>query len=55
VWLKNDWNKTEKQVEVFTQLRDISLATAKASHIKILLQDIFVCDNIKTAESQLRS
>jgi transposase len=55
VWLKNDWNRTEKQAEVFAQLRDSGLATARATHIKTVFQDIFACDDMAAAESLLKS
>ncbi len=55
VWLKNDWNRSEKQAEVFAQLRDSGLATARATHIKTVFQDIFACDDIETAGSLLKS
>lgn len=55
VWLRNDWNRTDQQAEVFAQLRDSGLATAKATHIKTVFQDIFACDDIEVAESLLKS
>ena len=54
VWLKNDWNRTEKQAEIFAQLRDSNLATAKATHIKTVFQDIFACEDRETAAVALK-
>ncbi|MEJ2687255.1 MAG: ISL3 family transposase [Gammaproteobacteria bacterium] len=43
VWLKNDWNRTPRQAELFAELRSSSLQTVKATHIKTVFQDIFAC------------
>jgi transposase len=55
VWLKNDWNRTAQQAEVFEQLRHRGLATAKATQIKTVFQDIFACTDPALAESLLKS
>jgi transposase len=55
VWLKNDWNRTESQAEIFAQLRDSGLATARAAQIKTVFQDIFACDDAALAEQMLKS
>lgn len=55
VWLKNDWNRTQEQQEIFTNLRGSKLATVKATHIKAVFQDIFACDDTETAEELLKS
>jgi transposase len=54
VWLKNEWNHTEKQAETFERLRSSKLATARATHIKSVFQDLFVCDSVAEAEPLLK-
>jgi len=54
VWLKNEWNHTNKQAETFRQLRSSKLATVRATHIKNVFQDIFACDNVEDAEGLLK-
>ena len=54
LWLKNEWNRTEKQVSTFNELRSSKLATVKATHLKSVFQDIFACDNTEEAESLLK-
>jgi transposase len=54
VWLKNEWNHTEKQAETFDRLRSSKLATARATHIKSVFQDLFVCDSVAEAEPLLK-
>ena len=44
VWLKNEWNHTKRQAELFQTLRQLDLKTSKAHHLKSVFQDIFVCD-----------
>ena len=34
VWLKNDWNRTQKQASIFNELRSSHLATVRATHLK---------------------
>ncbi len=41
VWLKNDWNRTEKETAIFDSLRNRSLATVKATHLKAVFQASF--------------
>lgn len=55
LWLKNDWNRTAKEADVFNELRDSNLKTAKATHIKSVFQDIFACTDIQDAEAALKS
>lgn len=55
LWLKNDWNRTEQEVALFNALRDRSLKTAKAAHIKAVFQDIFACTDEREAEPALKS
>jgi transposase len=43
VWLKNEWNHTERQKELFGALRALDLKTNKAHHLKGVFQDIFTC------------
>jgi transposase len=55
VWLKNEWNHTEEQSKTFDQLRSSKLATARATHIKSVFQDLFACDSVADAEPLLKS
>ena len=55
VWLKNEWNHTEEQSQTFDQLRSSKLATARATHIKSVFQDLFACDSVAEAEPLLKS
>lgn len=55
VWLKNDWNRTLRQDEIFEQLRNSNLATARATRIKTVFQDIFACGDPELAESLMKS
>lgn len=41
VWLKNDWNRTDKEKRVFDRLRASGLRTVRATHLKSVFQDIF--------------
>jgi transposase len=43
LWLKNEWNHSERQKEQFQALRQRELKTNKAHHLKSVFQDIFVC------------
>ena len=54
VWLKNEWNRTEKQAEVFDRLRSSHLATVRATHMKSVFQDLFACDSAAEAEPLLK-
>jgi len=54
VWLKNEWNHTDKQSETFNRLRSSKLATVRATHIKSVFQDLFVCDSVAEAEPLLK-
>jgi transposase len=54
VWLKNEWNHTDKQAATFDLLRSSNLATARATHIKSVFQDLFVCDSVEEAEPLLK-
>lgn len=54
VWLKNEWNHTDKQAATFDRLRSANLATARATHIKSVFQDLFVCDSVEEAEPLLK-
>jgi transposase len=55
VWLKNQRNHTAKQSELFAALRNGSLKTARACHIKTVFQDIFGCENAEEAEPMLKA
>lgn len=54
VWLKNDWNRTEKQARVFDELRSSKLATVRATHIRSVFQDLFAYDSVEEAEPLLK-
>jgi transposase len=54
VWLKNDWNRTEEQTAVFQALRASHLATVRATHLKSVFQDLFVCESAEEAEPWLK-
>jgi len=54
VWLKNDWNRTEKEKRVFDQLRASGLKTARATHLKSVFQDIFGEPDAVVAERFLK-
>jgi transposase len=54
VWLKNDWNRTEKESVVFDELRSSGLRTVRATHLKTVFQDIFVCMDPSEAERLLK-
>lgn len=54
VWLKNDWNRSEKQARVFDALRCSHLATVRAAHLRRVFQDLFACDSVEEAEPLLK-
>lgn len=54
MWLKNDWNRTDRERELFDSLRDSGLATMRATHLKTVFQDIFALVCPQQAESALR-
>lgn len=54
VWLKNEWNHTRTQAEVFQALRASDLKTARSYHLKSVLQDIFVEPEPAYAEGVLK-
>jgi len=43
LWLKNEWNHTQRQKELFDSLRTRDLKTNKAHHLKGVFQDIYAC------------
>lgn len=43
VWLKNEWNHTQRQKDLFDSLRALDLKTNKAHHLKGVFQDIYAC------------
>lgn len=53
IWLKNEWNRTEKQSQRFNELCKKNLETAEATHLKAVFQDIFSLNNATTAETLL--
>lgn len=53
VWLKNDWNRTEKEAAAFDRLRSSGLRTVRAAHLKTVFQDIFACTDPVEAEQML--
>lgn len=54
VWLKNDWNRTKEQAQVFQELKASRLATVRATHLKSVFQDLFVYDNAEEVEPLLK-
>ncbi len=54
VWLKNEWNRSEKQAKVFDALRSSHLATVRATHLRSVFQDLFACDSVEEAEPLLK-
>ena len=54
VWLKNPWNHTDTQTEAFGNLRNGRLKTARAYHLKLSFQDLFVAQNAADAEPLLK-
>ena len=54
VWLKNDWNRTQKQASIFNELRSSHLATVRATHLKSVFQDLFALDTADEAEPLLK-
>jgi transposase len=54
VWLKNGWNRTEKETAIFQEMRSSSLGTVRATHLKTVFQDIFACENPTEAEDLLK-
>ena len=54
VWLKNDWNRTDREKAVFDSLRDSNLQTARATHLKAVFQDIFALTDPQEAEAALK-
>jgi len=54
VWLKNDWNRTEKQARIFDELRSSKLATVRATHMRSVFQDLFAYDSAEEAEPLLK-
>lgn len=54
VWLKNDWNRTEKEAARFAALRDSGLGTVRATHLKTVFQDIFAIGDPAEAEQMLK-
>ena len=54
VWLKNEWNHTQKQAQTFDRLRSSKLATVRATHIKSVFQDLFACDSADESEGLLK-
>jgi transposase len=43
LWLKNEWNHSDRQKEQFQKLRTLDLKTNKAHLLKSVFQDIFSC------------
>ena len=54
VWLKNDWNRTQKQASIFNELRSSHLATVRATHLKSVFGDLFALDTAEEAEPLLK-
>ncbi len=54
IWLKNPWNHTDAQEESFNNLRSGRLKTARAYHLKLSFQDLFLVKNADDAEPLLK-
>lgn len=54
VWLKNDWNRTQKEAAIFNSLRASGLKTVRATHLKTVFQDIFAASCPIEAEALLK-
>ncbi|MCP4245599.1 MAG: transposase, partial [bacterium] len=54
VWLRNEWNRTEKRAGIFNALRSSHLATVRATHLRSVFQDLFACDTVQEAEALLK-
>jgi transposase len=54
LWLKNEWNHTEREAQTFEQLRRSKLATVRATHLRSVFQDLFACRDVQEAEPMLR-
>jgi transposase len=54
VWLKNEWNHTDKQAQTFDQLRSSKLATVRATHLKSVFQDLFALTTKDDPEGMLK-
>lgn len=53
LWLKNEWNRSDREKEIFESLRDSSLATMKAFQLRTVFQDIFALPDPQEAEAAL--
>lgn len=54
VWLKNPWNHSQGQAETYNDLRGGRLKTARAYHLKLSFQDLFLLSNAPNAEALLK-
>ncbi len=54
VWLKNEWNHTAKQRDIFQALRGSTLKTARAYQLKSVFQDLFACRDLEQGEGFLK-
>lgn len=54
LWLKNDWNRTDREREIFDSLRESGLATMRATHLRTVFQDIFALVDPQQAEAALK-
>ena len=58
IWLKNEWNLTDKQEkkrsEIFQDVRGSKLKTVKAYHLRSVFQDVFSFDDPEEGESFLK-
>jgi len=55
LWLKNEWNYTEKQAEQWAQIKGAKLKTARAWLLKSVLQDVFTPENRREGPALLTS
>jgi transposase len=55
LWLKNEWNHTDKQAEQWAQIKGSKLKTARAWLLKSVLQDVFTPENRREGAALLTS
>jgi transposase len=54
LWLKNEENLSEKQIEKFLKLKNLNLKTVRAYNVKLTLQDFWDSQNRNEADEYLK-
>jgi transposase len=54
LWLKNEENLSEKQIEKFLNLKNLNLKTVRAYNVKLTLQDFWDSQNRNEADEYLK-